>query len=154
MSEDNRPKYTIKLIQITWIFLLLCILSVFSGLIFHNIAWIITLAIIFGVIHIFGVLIILFLGVSAHRVRWWRLLAVPVFILALPGFFMISYTPIHNISLQIMGKDSLNSIFTIFIYFALSVFMWWWVPGKAMNKWMMMSIGAIPGDFEIIEKKL
>ncbi|MEI6520412.1 MAG: hypothetical protein WCO98_10320, partial [bacterium] len=141
------PKYSEKLVKIAWLFLILCIVSVFLGKVFES-SIAINCAITLGIIHISGILFIIFLGVSDHRIKWWRLLAVPVFILALPGFFRISLTPIHNIAIQIAGKDGANSIFTLFIYFALSVFMWWWVPGKAMNKWMMMSIGAIPGDFD------
>jgi hypothetical protein len=147
MIEDPRPKYSEKLVKITFAFLILCVISVFLGKVLES-SIVITCAITFGIIHIAGVLFIIFLGVSEHRIKWWRLLAVPVFILALPGFFMISLTPIHNIAIQIAGNVASTSIVTLLVYFLLSVFMWWWVPGKAMYKWMMMSIGAISGDFD------
>lgn len=147
MIEDPRPKYSEKLVKISCTFLILCIISVFLWIVLESsIAF--NCAITFGIIHIAGVLFIVFLGVSEHRIKRWRLLTVPVFILALPGFFMISFTPIQNIAIQIAGNAASTSIVTLLIYFLLSVFMWWWVPGKAMYKWMMMSIGAIPGDFD------
>ncbi len=151
MTEDPRPKYSIKLVKINWLLLLVSILSIYLGFIFnHSFLTIkaIWVAITFGFVFIIGVLLIIFLGVAEHRIKWWRLLAVPVFILALPGFFMLSYTPLNNIVTQIGGKLLANSGITIFLYFAISIFMWWWVPGKTLNKWLLMSIGEIPGDFD------